>query len=178
MQLAPTITIRDIPPSRALNSHIGKRIEKLSRVCEDIMHCDVVVEHVQNSKHNGKLYNTRIDLTAPGSKLSATHAVNENVYISVREAFNAARRQLQTNRQQLRGEVKAHALPTLGNVTKLFLEDGFGFIESNGDEYYFSETNVREGKFQALSIGSPVRFISSMDNTGCLLYTSPSPRDS
>lgn len=166
MQIKPCLTIRDIPPSEALEGHINKKIEKLTQFNSHIIHCDVVVEHAQNSKHNGKLYNTRVGVTVPGGKCISTHCIDEDVYVSVRDAFNAVKRQIQDFTDVQRGDVKQHPMRMHGCVTKLFLDEGFGFIEANGEEFYFSVMNVYAPPFENFKVGMPVRFLATIDSDG------------
>lgn len=166
MRLTPRITIRDLPPSEALEDHIKQRLDKLNSFYDRIMHCDVVVEQAQKHKHNGKLYNARISLTVPGEELVVNHATNEDVYVAIRDSFNAARRRLQTYARRKRGEVKNHELPLHGRIIKLFHDESFGFIACNDDEYYFSETNLNHANFDDLAVGTPVRFLANVGGEG------------
>lgn len=164
MPLAPTITLRDIPKSEALHAHILDKIDKLSQFCQQIMHCDVIVEPIQKHKHQGKLYNCRITLTVPNIECVVSNPVDEDVYIAVCDAFSAMRRKLQDFSRKRRGEVKMHDLPYHGHVARLYHDQGFGFIESNGSEYYFTKQNVAD--FDKLELGTFVQFIENLGDEG------------
>ena len=166
MAFVPRITIRDIQHSDALEAYIIKKSDKLYSFCNKIMQCSVVVDQTQKHKHQGKLYNARIDVTVPGSELAVNHAINEDVYIAVRDAFNALRRQLSSFTDKQRGDVKTHDQALHGIVVKIFSDEQFGFIEHNGEEYYFSSTNVVNPSFEKLEIGTEVQFIESLGNEG------------
>ncbi len=166
MAFVPRITIRNIPHSDALEAYINKKSAKLYTYCSRILQCSVVVDQSQKHKHQGKLYNARIDVTVPGTELAVTHAVDEDVYIAVRDAFNALRRQLNSFTAKQRGNVKTHEAALHGVVVKIFSDQEFGFIEHNGDEYYFSSNNVVNPSFEKLEIGMEVQFIESMGNEG------------
>jgi len=71
----------------------------------------VVVEMPQRHKHQGKLHSVRIDLTVPGAELVANHTQHEDVYVAIRDAFDAMSRQLEDYARKQRGEVKTHAAP-------------------------------------------------------------------
>ncbi len=166
MHTLPSITIRDTYHSHALETHIKQKLEKLNSFCERIMHCDVVIDQAQKHKRQGKLFNARISVTVPGEELVVNHAQNEDIYIAIRDSFNAVRRQLQSYARRRRGNIKSHDFPLHGRIIKLFPEDQFGFIACNDDEYYFSESNLNHSRFDNLAIGMPVRFLASYGNEG------------
>jgi ribosomal subunit interface protein len=111
MAIQPQILIRDMPRSPALETYITKKINKLSQFCDDIMHCDVEVFQAQKHNHTGKLYQTRIAISVPNSEFAVNHHVDEDVYVSMRDSFKAARRQLQEYMEKRRGDVKTHRKP-------------------------------------------------------------------
>lgn len=102
------ITIRDIPGSQALEEHIRKKAEKLTQFYQQIQSCHVVVDLPQKHKHQGKLFSVHIDLGVPGKELVVDSKQNEDVYIAVRDAFNALRRQIGDYAHRRRGDVKGH----------------------------------------------------------------------
>lgn len=105
------ITLRDIPGSEAVEDRIRTKAEKLDRYYDRIMGCRVVVESPQRHQHQGKLYSVRVDLTVPGAELVANRALHEDVYVAIRDAFDAMTRQLEDYARRQRGEVKNHVLP-------------------------------------------------------------------
>ena len=106
------IKFHNIPASEAVEAEIRKRAEKLSQISDRINRCDVTVETNGKHKQQGHLYEVRIDLTIPGAEivLNRTHP-NEDVYVAVRDAFDAAARKLKEHIQVQRGDVKAHEAP-------------------------------------------------------------------
>ena len=62
----------------------------------------------------GKLYNVRIEISVPGKRLQVGHTgphnhTHEDIYVAMRDAFNAAGRLLEDHARRMRGEVKTHA---------------------------------------------------------------------
>lgn len=102
------ITIRDLPGSQALEENIHKKAEKLTQFYQQILSCRVVIESPQKHKHQGKLYSVRLELDVPGKELVVDNNENEDVYIGVRDAFNALKRQLSDYAHKRRGDVKNH----------------------------------------------------------------------
>jgi ribosomal subunit interface protein len=161
------IVIRDMPNSPALESHIRKKAEKLAQFYNRINTFQVVVDIPQKHKHNGKMFNVRIDLTVPGRELVVNRNLDQDVYVAIRDAFHALLRQLETYVRKRRGEVKSHDHANYGHVTKLFPDEGYGFIQSvDGNELYFSYTNVTHPTFDNLIIGDAVQFIGVTSNEG------------
>jgi cold shock CspA family protein len=63
--------------------------------------------------------------------------------------------------------VKAHELSRHGKVTRLFVDEGYGFIEMpDGRELYFSRDNVVHPAFDELRPGTEVQFIEELAAEG------------
>lgn len=113
MQLPLQITFRNIPPSQAVEAKVRERAEKLEKVTDNILACRVTVEAPHKHHYKGSTYQVRIDLTVPGTEIVVSrdpglnHA-HENVYVAVRDAFNAVRRQLEDYVRQQQGKAKQH----------------------------------------------------------------------
>lgn len=167
MQRPLQIVIRDIPPSDALDAHIRDKVEKLEQFYPRITGCQVTVEYAGKHKHQGKLFNVRIDLTVPGSELVVNRDMHEDVYVALRDAFDATKRQLEDYGTRQRGDTKSHEFPTHGKVARIFSDEGFGFIETmDGHELYFSRDNVTHPGFEKLEVGSEVQFLAEAANEG------------
>ena len=50
----------------------------------------------------------RIDIGVPGNEIIVTRDQAEDVYVALRNAFDAAKRQLKDYARKLRGEIKTH----------------------------------------------------------------------
>lgn len=161
------ITIRDLPASATLESHVRKRASKLKQFYDRISSCRIVLEHQKKHQNRGKLYNIRIDVTVPGKELVTTRKSDSDIYIAIRDSFKAIERQLEEHSRKRHGRVKTHNHTLRGVVVRVFPHLGYGFIEGiDGHEYYFSVTNVNNLSFEQLLIGDPVEFISETVNDG------------
>ncbi len=109
MQIPLQITIRDMEHSDALETHIRDKADKLNEFFDRIMSCRVVVEMPHKHHHQGKQFNVRIDIGVPGSEIVVNRDHAEDVYVALRDAFDAAKRQLEDYARKLQGHVKAHA---------------------------------------------------------------------
>lgn len=102
------ITIRDVDHSDALETHIREKADKLSEFFARIISCRVVVEMPHKHHHQGKQFNVRIDISVPGGEIVVNKDSNEDVYVALRDAFDAAKRQLEDHARKMRGNVKTH----------------------------------------------------------------------
>lgn len=167
MKLPFELVMRDIPHSDAIEAHIQKKAEKLDTFYDKIMRCRVVVEAPHRHQHQGKLFNVRIDVTVPGAELVVNRDKDEDVYVAIRDAFNAMGRKLEDFGRRQRGDIKAHDAELHGRIAKLFKDEGYGFIEtSDGRELYFHRANLAHEDFDQLDIGEGVNFIEAMGGEG------------
>ena len=114
MRLTPQVTLKDIPHSDAVEAKIREKVTKLERFHSRIMGCRVAVESPQRRQHQGKLYTVRIDITVPGEEIVINRVENEDLYVAIRDAFDAANRKLEEQARRQRGDVKAHVEPPRG----------------------------------------------------------------
>lgn len=166
MQVPVQVTFRDVKHSQEVTDHIYEKSEKLNQFSENMISCQVVVEFASKHLQTGSLYNTRIVVNAPGKELVSTRNHNENMYISIRDAFDDMARMLEDYSRILHGKVKHHPPIIEGVVARMF-DKGFGFIETaNGDEYYFNKDHVVHPKVRSLRVGEHVRFVEHMGDEG------------
>ena len=108
MQIPLQITIRDVEHSEALEAHIRGKVEKLEEFFKHITSCRVVVEVPHKHHHQGKQFNVRIDIGVPGSEIVVNRDHAEDIYVALRDAFDAAKRQLEDYARKIRGDIKTH----------------------------------------------------------------------
>lgn len=108
MQIPLQITIRGIEHSEALETHIRDKVNKLEEFFDHITSCRVVVELPHKHHQQGKQFNVRIDIGVPGSEIAVNRDHAEDVYVALRDAFDAAKRQLEDYARKIRGDVKTH----------------------------------------------------------------------
>src|SRR5574342_273474 len=98
-----------MPGSEAVEAKIRERADRLSHFSNEILKCQVWVESPHGHHRKGRLYGTRIRLTVPGEEIAIeSQPTEDDVYVSIRDAFDAARRKLEDYERRRRGEVKAH----------------------------------------------------------------------
>lgn len=109
MQLPVQITFHGMAHSAALEEAIRERAGKLERFHPGIISCRAVVEEPARHKHQGKEFVVRLDIKVPGAEIAVNREHSEDPFVAVRDAFDAARRQLEDHARRRRGDVKAHA---------------------------------------------------------------------
>ncbi|MEE9397887.1 MAG: HPF/RaiA family ribosome-associated protein [Methylococcales bacterium] len=105
------VTFRGLPPSEAVEQNIREKVEKLEQTYDKIIACKVVVDSEHHHKHQGNLYHVRIELKVPKKEIVVSREHHENhahedVYVVIRDAFNAARRQLEDHTRVGRQSIK------------------------------------------------------------------------
>lgn len=167
MQLPLQITFRDTPRSEAVEAAIREKAEKLDHFSSRLMACRVTVGLIQKHKHQGKLFNIRVDLTLPGREIVINRDKAEDVYVAIRDAFDSVKRKLEENVRQMRGDVKAHEAESHGRIARLFPGEGYGFIEKpDGTELYFHLYNCVHPEFGQLKVGDEVVFLEEAGGEG------------
>lgn len=102
------ITFHDIPQSDALEARIREKAKKLEDFYPGIISCRVVVEERDRHRNQGKAFCVRLDVRIPQHEIALNRAHHEDVYVALRNAFNAATRKLDELGRVQRGDVKAH----------------------------------------------------------------------
>ena len=134
--------------TEAIESEIQKKSDKLEKVYNRITRCKVVVESPHRHSHQGKLYNVQIRMSVPGAELVIKRNPHEDLYVAVRDSFNAARRKLEDYARRQRGDVKQHEEVSSARISALFPEKGYGFITTrDNEEIYFHQNSVVNHKF-------------------------------
>lgn len=87
------VVYRDFDSSPALNEIINKRLEKLYRYSDSILHSRVVLDSPHNHKHKGKLFRASIEIDMKGAPLLVSND-DESVHVAVRDAFQTMERRL------------------------------------------------------------------------------------
>jgi cold shock CspA family protein/ribosome-associated translation inhibitor RaiA len=173
MQVPLQIIFEHIGHSDALEAAVHKEAQRLERFYDRITSARVVIARPQHRHHKGDTYCVRIHIAVPGGKHidirrdPAVTGRHEDAHVTIRDAFDAAGRQLQDQVRKLEGAVKAHEAPPHGVIASLVPEHDHGFIAaSDGREIYFHRNSVDGGKFEDLKVGQEVRFSEAAGDKG------------
>jgi cold shock CspA family protein len=172
MQKPLQITFRNLPPSEAIEAKVRQQVDKLEELCDRIQSCRVVIDAPHKHHHKGNLYQVTIDLSVPNEEIvvnrdpSADQA-HQDCYVAVRDAFNAAKRQLKTYVDRQRRHVKTHEAPPHGRIVEFYPSEGYGFISTpTGETVYFHANSVLNGGGDHLAIGDEVRIAVEVGEQG------------
>jgi ribosomal subunit interface protein len=121
MQLPLEITFRGMSHSDAVEAKIREKTAKLEQFCDHIISCKVAVELEHHHQHQGNLFHVRIDLSVPNKHIVVSREhhdkqAHEDMYVALRDAFDAAKRQLEEYARIQRGETKKHQAPAASDA--------------------------------------------------------------
>ncbi len=100
------INFRGMDTSPALETLIRDKTAKLEQFHPNVTGCRVVIDKPHQHEQQGEHFIVSIDVSVPGSNIVANHAHHEDVNVALRDAFFAARRQLEEHAIRMRGEDK------------------------------------------------------------------------
>lgn len=167
MEIPLQITHRNLDLSNALESEIRKRADKLDKFYHRITRCKVVVESPHRHSHQGKMYNVQIVITVPGAELVVKRNPHEDLYVAIRDSFDAARRQLEDYSKRQRGDIKQHSETPVAMISSLYTDKGYGFITTaDNEEIYFHKNSVLNSDFNHLEVGMKVRYSEGKGEKG------------
>jgi ribosome-associated translation inhibitor RaiA len=112
MNVPVQVTFEDMPRSDAVEAKIRERMEKLDHFFPRIGRCQVWVLSPQRRHHRkGKMRSVRIHLTLPEGEIAVNAPPSDDVYVAIRNSFDAARRQLEDYARKKRGDTKTLRKP-------------------------------------------------------------------
>jgi len=94
--MMPQVTFRGISPSPTVVDVVWKRARKLNEISPQLKGCHVVVEASSHGSQRRVTYRAVVHLTGGTNARTRTtrQAESDNLYVALRDAFDAARRQL------------------------------------------------------------------------------------
>ena len=166
MQTPVEMAFRHYEPSDQVRAEITAQARRLEKFSPRITSCRVVVTGPNGRRRTGDVFQVELRIAMPNHKdiiVDRQHGdapEHEHALVAIRQAFDAARRQIEEAQRDLRGEVKVHAPESHGRVRKLIAGKDYGFIETpDGREVYFHRNSVLNGAFDRVSVGAEVRFV-------------------
>ena len=172
MQVPMQVSFKDMSADPGLEQLCRAEADKLERFYDRITGCRIVLSKLHHPGKRGNQVVVSLDLSVPGKDIvvhrdpSADREL-EKPERTVREAFDAARRQLEDHVRRVRGRVKAHEEPDHGRVRALDRLGGTGFIERpDGTEIYFNRASLVGVAWDDLDQGTEVRFAVEQDGSG------------
>jgi cold shock CspA family protein/ribosome-associated translation inhibitor RaiA len=174
MEVPLDVTYRNVEKTPSIDDLIATKVEKLEEVCDHITACHIAVERAHTHPSHGSPYRVRINLTVPpGHELAIAKNPSEGVQYEslesvMRDAFDAARRQLRDLNEIQQNNTKEHPEQVLGGiVTRLFPAENYGFLKTlEGQEIFFHRNSVLHDDFDRLTIGAGVQFFVTEGEKG------------
>ena len=191
MILPVQTSFRNMHASEAVAARVREEADKLDKYFDRITSCRVMVEAPHRHHRRGDSYHIRIELGVPGKELVVAHeptlknedqrewhkqleveGPHKDVYVAIRDAFKAMRRQLKDYVHCLRHDVKTHHPGPHAKVSKIFSKEGYGFIVTpDGREIYFHKNSVLNSSFEHLDLGDEVIFSEEAGDNGAQATT-------
>lgn len=111
MTIPVNITFRHMESSAAVEARVHELASHLGVFSDRILSCKVVVDSPHRHHHQGKVFAVKVLLEIPGEDVVVDmerpqRNNHDDVYVVLRDAFDAAKRQLQQRMSSLRGEAK------------------------------------------------------------------------
>ncbi|HEY1940926.1 MAG TPA: cold shock domain-containing protein [Roseiarcus sp.] len=164
MQTPVEVAFQHCEPTDEIPGKFGRRLTS----------CHVVVSRPQARHRTGNLFQVDIRVAMPdhrdvivdrGRRRAPEH---QRVLVAIRDAFDAAVRQIEEAERDLRGEVKTHVPHEEdGRVAKFLAGEDCGFLQTpDGREIYFHRNALHGGAFDRLTVGSEVRFVEAIGDNG------------
>jgi cold shock CspA family protein/ribosome-associated translation inhibitor RaiA len=168
MMIPVHLTGKGVTLSPEQEDQVRAAVTRLERFYDRLVACHVTVS-VPNRYPDAEpiAWSFRIALTVPGHELDVTRQAKPSFREALDDAFDAARRQLQDFSRERRGDVKTPARPPRGRITKLFGQEGYGFVTADdGHEIYFHKNCVPNHGFDRLTLGVAVRYVETEGERG------------
>ncbi len=172
MEYPTQVVFHNLPASDFIEKAALAKADKLLSLYPKIIHCRVTIESPHQHSRQGQLYHIKIALKVPEDEIivnrqPSQEAAHEDVYVALRDAFDAAKRQLRSYHEKLKREIKHHEDMPRGRVAKVFPQQGYGFVEtSDGREVYFDQNSVVEGDFSRIEVGQKARLAIQLGEEG------------
>ncbi len=168
MEMPVAVTFRNTEAQPDIEKLVRREATKLERYGRRLVSCRVAIEEPQRHQRAGNRYRVRLEIGAGLSRpIVVTREpgdaeMHRDLRTIVLDGFRAARRQLQSSRDRVRGPERTPAEPR-GLVERIVPSpaegDGYGFLRSlDGRTIYFHRNSVLNDDFDRLTIGTEVRF--------------------
>jgi cold shock CspA family protein/ribosome-associated translation inhibitor RaiA len=158
--------------SAAVEADILEKANKLAEFYDRIIGARVVVEAATRRHHHGDLFRVRVDVEVPERHILATRdpgrdPAHEDIYVAVRDAFDAVRRQLQDYARIRRGHMRTPPIHQSATVLRTFPDEDYGFLLTpDAREIYFHRHAVLNTEFDRLTDGTEVSFVEEEGEEG------------
>jgi ribosome-associated translation inhibitor RaiA len=107
-------------PSDAIRQRAETLLERLARLSPTIIRGKMVIESRHRHHHRGNVYHVAVRLHLPGLDIDVTHDpelnhAHEDVYVAMRDACDAAKRQLKAHERRRSAKAARHVRERFNN---------------------------------------------------------------
>lgn len=143
MKIPLQISSRKLSLSSSTIEVIKHKVQKLELFFDKIIACRIMVETPHRHKNHGSLYNVTIDISIPGGELVVKREANEDMLVAVRDAFEAARRQIAQHSKKRKGKQPRNSrMPN--NTPVMSAEDDFQMSDLLSSENFLDDFSLNE----------------------------------
>jgi cold shock CspA family protein/ribosome-associated translation inhibitor RaiA len=172
------IAFHNLQPSAAIEAELRKHVDKLEHRFGRLTGCRVSVEKLHNQHRTGNLFEVHITLSIPGHgrdlavsrppQRARERFANPDIHVSIRDAFDAAGRQLEAFKGRVRSDVTPPgASAVTGQIALVEPGADHGFILNNvGSQLYFHRDSVTNARFENLKQGDTVHYVEEEGDAG------------
>ena len=131
MQIPLQISFENAEPTEAARTAIEHEVARLEKYQHHITGCRVAVVAPSTKHRHGAVYRINIWVTVPPHEnIVVSHQPSDDqshmhVEVAIKDAFAAARRQIEALAQRASGNVKLHEVEPHGRVSKISADYGF-----------------------------------------------------
>lgn len=168
METPVEIAFRNMDSSEFVEKRVRERVDRLEQFYDRITSCHVQIEAPHKHPRKGNAYEIHLEVRVPGTELAVNNKpgnehTHEDIYVAIRDAFDAMERQLKKWKDKANAEVKAHDAPLSGRVAELHPDRDFGQIAmTDGRLVYFHRNSVVGNGFDGLAVDDAVEL--AVDN--------------
>lgn len=157
---APLVEVvpHDVVITPEVQEYLQQRVGRLPEFYDRILSSRVVLRGETRHHQTGGPFSVHLYIDVPQRVVTVTRQQRDNLHVAIREAFDAAQRQLQDLARKQRGDVSPTVQPPRGQVARIFHQLGYGFIDTAEGDVYFHRNAVLERRFDELEAGSEVRY--------------------
>ena len=161
MTVPTDITFQGIAHSDAIEARVRERVARLEAMSPDMHKCHVWVRS-PHKQHKATQYVIDVSAEMPGKTLAISrHPGDDNahtdVYVAIRDAFNAMERKLRKWSDTRKGRPEVHEQPMQGRIASLDGYNECGQIQTtDGRLIYFHRNAVLGNGFDDLNEGDTV----------------------
>lgn len=154
------IDCRNVKMTPRWKTEIEERMAALDENNGDIVHGRVTLTKNRHHKKASSVAEALIVVTLPGRHTFTSRKENKTFEEAIRAAFAAVEIEVQKYRDKRASkEVRPVPVPLRGVISKLFRDEGYGFIlQEGGGEIYFHRNALHGLPFEEIEDGTEVAF--------------------